>query len=302
MIRLRLKGRLGNQLFIYAFAKAIKKKFGQEVLIYDRTDEKNTMWHSHLNRFKLSSDIQFTNNKKDVMVFSKKALALFIIDRIYMKFNSNRSIYNRQCKTFDNNIKNGLFLLMDGYHEFPSDIPSNLFCDGYFQSEKYFYDIREDLLNELIPKDKLNSNEKLFLDSIKQSESVCLTIRLGDYINNSAHQVCTKDFYFMAMKKMKKLYPNCKFFVFSDEIKKASKVFDFPYKVIYDDGQSKDAVSLYIMSHCKHFIISNSSFSWWAQYLSQNDNKTVIAPDRWYAKDIPCDIMQQNWEIVSCEE
>ena len=87
---------------------------------------------------------------------------------------------------------------MDGYHEFPSNIPSNLFCDGYFQSEKYFYDIREDLLNELIPKDELNSNEKLFLDSIKQSESVCLTIRLGDYINNSAHQVCTKDFYFMA--------------------------------------------------------------------------------------------------------
>ena len=52
------------------------------------------------------------------------------------------------------------------------------------------------------------------------------------------------------------------------------------------------------MYSCKNFIMSNSSFSWWAQYLSKNKNKKVIAPYRWYNNDIRCDIYQDNWKII----
>ena len=176
--------------------------------------------------------------------------------------------------------------MTDGYFELPNNIPNNLYCDGYFQSAKFFDDIRNEILADLTPNIKHDEDEKKFILQIEKAESVCLTIRLGDYIGNSTHQVCTKKFYLDAMRKMKKLHPKSKFFVFSDEVEKAKKIFDFEYPVIYDSGKSKDYMSLDIMSHCKHFIISNSSFSWWTQYLSQNKNKTVIAPFKWYALDV----------------
>ena len=103
-----------------------------------------------------------------------------------------------------------------------------------------------------------------------------------------------------AMDMMAERKPGCRFFVFSDEIEAARKMFRFRYPVSYDSGRSKDSISLAVMSQCKHFIISNSSFSWWAQYLSQNPEKIVISPDRWYAQDIPCDIMQKEWVRIQC--
>lgn len=53
------------------------------------------------------------------------------------------------------------------------------------------------------------------------------------------------------------------------------------------------------MSACKNFIISNSSFSWWAQYLSTNNNRIVYAPSRWYTNNRKVDIYQQNWRLIS---
>ncbi len=195
----------------------------------------------------------------------------------------------------------GLLLLNDGVVELPEKMfTKNLFCDGYFQSARYFDFIRDELLDELTPKIPYNESETGFVKKIERTESVCLTIRLGDYINNSVHQVCTKDFYLKAMDCMKSKYPNCQFFVFSDEVEKAREIFEFKYPVVYDSGESLDVVSLDIMSKCKHFIISNSSFSWWAQYLSRNENKIVISPAKWYAQDVPCDIMQDNWIKLEC--
>lgn len=88
------------------------------------------------------------------------------------------------------------------------------------------------------------------------------------------------------------------FYLFCD-IDQAKKIFDFDFPVIYDSGKMKDYVSLYVMSKCKHFIISNSSFSWWAQYLSKKPEKIVIAPNKWYATDVPCDIYERNWELLN---
>lgn len=297
-LKIRLKGRLGNQLFIYAFARELYEKYGYQVLIYDRKDEKDSTWYSHLNHYKLNRNIQFTSNKKDILQMSFYNKCLFVYDRLKIKKMNPRERFNFQLRNLDYFEKHGLYLLMDGYVPLPTNIMKNTFFDGYFQSPKYFQNIRENIVKELVPIHNFSSNEKLFLQKIEKTESVCVTIRLGDYINNSTHQVCNKNFYKDAMKKMKNLHPNCTFFIFSDEIEKAKDIFDFEYPVIYDSGKMKDYVSLYVMSKCKHFIISNSSFSWWAQYLSNNPKKDVIAPDKWYAQDVPCDIYEDNWILM----
>lgn len=300
MIRIRIKGRLGNQMFIYAFARALQYRYNQPVLIYDRKDEANTTWYSHLNGFRLHPAIEFTSDKAEVMKMTLQGKLLFFLDRLFMRMQSNREVHERQLKYWHRNLQNGLLLLMDGYHDLPDTIPDELFCDGYFQSPCFFNDIRETLLQEFYPVDTPSVDEQKFLQQIESCESVCVTIRLGDYLGNKVHQVCTKDYYIRAMHKLKELYPTCQFFIFSDEIKKAEQIFQFPYPVIYDAGTSRDTMSLFIMSNCRHFILSNSSFSWWAQWLSQNPNKTVISPTRWYAEDIPCDIMQPEWLQLEC--
>lgn len=298
MYYIRLKGRLGNQLFIYAFARKLVAKYGKQVLIYDRKDEKDSKWYSHLDNYRLNNNIQFTSNKKLVMNFNISSKLLFAYDRILGDHMNPRQKNTFQRKRLNLNLKHGLFLLQDGYADFPDNLKDGTFFDGYFQSPRYFDDIRDELKKELTPQYKFNSKEEEFLNQIENTESVCITIRLGDYLNNDTHQVCTKRFYINAMKKMKELHPNAKFFIFSDEINKAKDIFDFPYPVIYDSGKMKDYASLFTMSKCKHFIISNSSFSWWAQYLSNNAQKTVIAPDRWYAQDVPCDIYEDNWILM----
>lgn len=201
---------------------------------------------------------------------------LFIYNRLRTRSfnNRRRNDFERKCMNLFN--KNGLFLLNDGYYPLPKSLPKNTFFDGYFQSPSYFDDIKRELLNELTPKRKLSEKEIEFLEEIQDSESVCVTIRLGDYLNNSTHQVCTKEFFEEAMDKMKEMHPNCKFYIFSDEIEKAEKIFNFKYPVVFDSGKTEDIISLKIMSNCKHFIISNSSFSWWAQYLSQYKIKQLL--------------------------
>ncbi len=300
MVRIRLKGRLGNQLFIYGFARLLCEKYHMKALLYDRSDEKDTVWHSHLNRFVLHPSVSFTNKKEEVLKMPLSAKAAFFIDRLQCKYETNRRMHERQINKMPANIKKGLFLLMDGYYELPPDIPKDLFCDGYFQSPGYLDPVRHRLLNEIVPRDKFTEKEQKFMDQIKSCESVCLTIRLGDYLGNTVHQVCTREYYMRAMDMMAERKPGCRFFVFSDEIEAAGKMFRFRYPVSYDSGRSKDSISLAVMSKCKHFIISNSSFSWWAQYLSQNPEKIVISPDRWYAQDIPCDIMQKEWVRIQC--
>lgn len=300
MISTRLHGRLGNQLFVYATARAMSEKYNQIVLIYDRTDEKNDFFHSHLSGYHLNNNIIFTNNEHKVKGYNIFRNLYFISHVLKTIKKTPREVHDIQVSFMEKNIKHGLFLMTDGYYPLPESVNRDMFFDGYFQSPKYFDFVRGKLINELKPKDEHTTSEKKMIKEIEETESVCLTIRLGDYLNNPTHQVCSVEYYMKAIQMMKELVPNCKFFVFSDDIDMVKQIFEFDENVIFDDGKSKDYMSLDVMSHCKHFIISNSSFSWWAQYLSINEGKIVISPSKWYAKDVPCDVMQEDWILINC--
>lgn len=296
MIKIRVKGRLGNQLFIYAFARMISEITGEDILIYDRKDEADKMWHSHLDFYRLCDRVSFTSSKKEIMKMSLMQKILFYIDRLY----TLKSTY-KKTKAFEDKhrslyLKNKLLICENGYFEIPKNLPKNLFCTGYFQSPKFFEKIREELLVELQPKEDAFEQNREFIKQMDTTESVCITIRLGDFIGNPMHQVCDIDYFKRAIEKMKQLKPDSKFFVFSDDIETVKKTFDFGNDVVYDKGINPDYESLRCMSHCKHFIISNSTFSWWAEYLSTNPDKVVIAPTRWYANPaMVCDIEQDYW-------
>ena len=77
---------------------------------------------------------------------------------------------------------------------------------------------------------------------------------------------------------------------------------EFPdTKFYYEDGNDTVAEKIKLMSMCKHFIISNSSFSWWAQFLSNYDEKVVIAPNMWFRNGEKCGLYMDNWILIEVD-
>ena len=178
----------------------------------------------------------------------------------------------------------------------------NILCSAYFEAYEYFNDIRNILLDEFTPKyNLLPRNEKLF-GEINNSESVCVSIRRGDFLQLDNFNVCNEQYFITAMKAIRAEIPDCKFFVFSDDIEDVKKNFHFPFDVTYEKGDDPVWEKLRLMYSCKHFIISNSTFSWWAQYLSRNNNKIVYAPTPWHRGESCTGIYLPYMRTIECSK
>jgi hypothetical protein len=198
------------------------------------------------------------------------------------------------------NVSNGNFTnyYLEPFFSY-SEIPykPNLFMTGSFQSEKYFGDFKEDVPN-LFDLSDININDfKKNLD-FENNVYTSVHIRRGDYLNGNNlifHSPCSKGYYLNAMK----LFPSSKFIFFSDDMNWVRETFvgdNIHYSSFTDELQD-----FKLMSECHNNIIANSTFSWWAAYLNQNKNKTIVGPKKWFGptghKDIQ-DIIPNNWVTI----
>jgi hypothetical protein len=163
----------------------------------------------------------------------------------------------------------------------------NIYLDGYWQSEKYFVDIRTILLNELTLKSKIDDINKRFTNRMLDSQSVSIHIRRGDYVSDQNNYklfgVLGLDYYNKSIKYMLEKVNNPEFFVFSDDPDWAEKNIKINAPLIFIKHNSlKNYEDIRLMSSCKHHIIANSSFSWWGAWLGSNNDKIVIGPSVYY--------------------
>lgn len=252
MVIVRIVGGLGNQMFQYAYAKALQQK-GYDVKI-DITKFKN---------YKLHGGYQLDKFKIDLETSTP---ILNILSRIGLR---------RSTKE-----KNLLF------HEKFLNLPKREYVKGYFQTERYFENIRDILLKQFVLKKELSSSTLLYLKQITIENNACsLHIRRGDYITdkktNSVHGTCDLEYYKEAIKLIKSKFKDAYFFIFSDDIlwvQKNLKIKNATY-IEHDVLPHED---MHLMSLCKHNITANSSFSWWGAWLNQHKDKIVIAPKKWY--------------------
>lgn len=163
------------------------------------------------------------------------------------------------------------------YDSIPYMEGTNLVLDGGFQSEKYFENNKNTIVDLFkVPKEI----EKHIKESLPRvNELVSLHVRRGDYVwQPQYHPVTTKEFYQRAVDT---LGIDRTYLIFSDDIEGCYDLLDFiPNKVFYTSGE--DWMDFYIMSLCGDNIIANSSFSWWAAYLNANPDKKIIAPSKWF--------------------
>lgn len=179
-----------------------------------------------------------------------------------------------------------------GYHElyFGND---NFDIIGHLQSEKYFAHCKpliEYYFEQGVP----------FKQHEIAANSCAIHVRLGDYENNY-HPIQDRSYYIMAMNRVRMLQRVDVFYVYSDEIEKAKVLFEGVPDVIFIDPIDT-MTDFYSMRQSDHFIIGNSSYSWWAAWLSKkNRDKVVVAPKKWFglvagisSEDIYC----ENWIVL----
>jgi len=166
--------------------------------------------------------------------------------------------------------------------------PNNILLDGYWQSEKYFADITDILRREFVVRYQQDTQSQKVANQIKSTESISLHVRRTDYVQNTLtnqiHGTCDQDYYDRAVRYIGKRVINPHFFIFSDEPEwaRSNLKLRFPMTIVDCNDASRNYEDLRLMSMCRHNIIANSSFSWWAAWLNPNSNKIVIAPQKWF--------------------
>lgn len=180
---------------------------------------------------------------------------------------------------------------------------------GYFQSSRYFSDISSEVRDWFDPLPSIKNTVSLkyasFLTDTTRNTYVIVHIRRGDYVtpaNLKYHGILTPLYYRAAMARMREIIgDNTRFLLFSDDIEYCR--ITYPESDVMCVDESDEMITLHLMSQFNHYIISNSSFSWWAVYLGE-PGKTVIAPDRWFGPAGPQDfqdIYEPGWIRIKAE-
>ncbi|QWE02827.1 alpha-1,2-fucosyltransferase [Polynucleobacter sp. JS-JIR-II-b4] len=271
MIITKLNGGLGNQLFQYAAGRSLADHHNTE-LILDLEWFKNAPVGNTRRKFELGKYpiIARVASPKEVAAFT------FYHGRVLRRipFLPRLWKYQRE-KHFQ-------------YDPCFFNFANNCYLDGYWQSHLYFDDIGGSLRAQLQPNIEPGPANQKLLDEIAIENSVAVHIRRGDYLTNpsasSHHGVCSLDYYQQAVEQITSKVANPHFYVFSDDLAWAREnlIFHFPVTFVGHNLAEQSFQDLHLMSHCKHQIIANSSFSWWGAWLNSNPEKIVIHPKRWF--------------------
>ena len=282
MIIIKLIGGLGNQLFQYSLGRSLSIK-NNDILKLDLSDfTKDNPRSYSLGYFNI---IENFATEEDIKRVKKSGIGK-LADKLKPYY--KRSVIKYKGYDFDSNI-----LKLSG----------NFYLDGYWQSEKYFKEIENVIKKEITLKEPLPSKYYELINAIKNSDSVSVHIRRGDYVANKKfskiYNSLDEKNYQRAIKFIAEKISDPRFFIFSDDIEWAKRNLDIPYPKIFvsDETEMKDYEELILMSLCKHNITANSSFSWWGAWLNENTDKIVISPDKWFNDKIgnAKDLIPENW-------
>jgi hypothetical protein len=181
------------------------------------------------------------------------------------------------------------------YNEYkPADSKPTVFT-GWFQSEKYFAKYSEPVKDLFSPPISFLDKVFTYYPFFKNKTVAAINVRRGDYLHpsqNKRHPVVSLEYIKHAYTKL----PNHDvLLVMSDDMDWCRENIKLTNTVFNDTTKFWDAEGIWLLSLCDHFIISNSTYSWWGAYLSRTPDKTVIAPDTWFGPEH--DLLGQSKDI-----
>ena len=278
---IKMTGGLGNQMFIYAMYLQMKKHFKNV-----RIDLSDMMHYKVHHGYEMNRVFNLPHTEFCIPQGLKKVLEFLFF----------RTILERK--------QNGR---MEPYTQ-PYTWPL-IYFKGFYQNEKYFSQIKDEIY-KAFQFDLKIANEKS-LQMMKQIDAdqnaVSLHIRRGDYLLPKHWEaigcICQLPYYQHALAEAKKRIANPVFYVFSDDLEWVKQNLPLDKAVYIDWNKGEDSwQDMMLMSHCRHHVICNSTFSWWGAWLDPHEDKQVIAPDQWTKYEPSDRIIPSNWIQVSTKE
>lgn len=284
MIIIRLSGGLGNQLFQYAFARSLSYNLNIELFL-----DLSMFTHSE---------------KRKHVVFGLHSYNIKGIAGYYPYVESTSIGINYDKNQKLNKYNEGL-PFPDAINEYQTikNIPNlqlPVYIQGWFQNqikdEKISY-ITENYFkmnNKLIHEDlkyslPLSTEYKIISIGMRKFDAIALHIRHGDYKEYPKFGFCTVEYYQNAISLISKKVENPKFYIFTEDPEWVEENLNihYPYQIIRFEEKNNStgrgyAELLKLMSMCDHFIIANSTYSWWASFLGENPDKIIISPEPWF--------------------
>lgn len=271
---IRIFGGIGNQLFIYAAARRLALQNNTELVLDDTsgfTHDHQYKRHYQLDHFKIPC-------RKATVA---ERLEPFARARRYLKRRWNarcpfdqRSYIQQEGIDFDPRL---LILHPKG----------RLYLEGYWQSEGYFKDVEPQIREDLRITPPPDEQNQQMAERIWNSPAVAIHFRFFDepsqaFGGSIATNNTLGDYYQRAIAAMEQRIPGAHYFIFSDQPEAARARIPLPNEritlVTHNQGDEYAYADLWLMTQCQHFIIANSTFSWWGAWLAKNPTKTVIAP------------------------
>jgi len=289
----QVMGGLGNQLFSYAFGRALSELKNINVFY----DCESAFWSDAYQREYILDE--FENIKIKTLCLPKKDLG-----------RASFKTKQRLKKYISINLKlsSKIYVLESEPYKFrreliQTDYTRNIYFCGYWQSYKYFDSIKG-LREELTPPLPKQNYSKEVLKKIKNSNSCAIHWRF--YTEHKEYSYKLDSYYSAAISRMLHQHPDTKFFIFSDDHAEAKKMLsqhDIDAVFVNNrkaQGNRQSLDDFYLMHACNNIIIGNSSFSWWAAWLSDKKSKLIIFPDNLspYGKDWSPD----HWQKIEFDK
>lgn len=271
MVTVLLSGGLGNQVFQYAAAKALAARLGTSFQLDTYTFSKKTITtirSYELDIFNISAPVTDTFKGK-------------LVTRFYPLIQRYRPFFQRLGVFTDT------YAIL--YHPSFEKMAGNITMLGYFQNEKYFEAIKDELRKDFTFRKPLTGKNQELSERLRTVQSIGIHIRRGDYLTNQSSVsnfiTLDKDYYDKAVKLIMDEVENPEFFIFSEDFKWIKENLSFgnhPVTFVNWNKGKDSYIDMQLMSLCRHNVIANSSFSWWGAWLNANPKKIVIAPSVWF--------------------
>lgn len=285
-------GGLGNQMFIYAMYLSVKEAHpGEDVLICRRSYRGYPLHNGYeLNRI-------FGIETREATLSQLAKLA-------YPFFNYKSWQFMNHFLPLRKSMTCSTEQIPFDYNEVTRN--DNVFYDGYWQNEKNFLPIREKVL-KIFTFPEFNDYKNIELSKkLSQFRAASCHIRRGDYLKDPDYGVCNYNYYIRAIAELKNYVNPDIFCIFSDDIEwckiNLKHLIEDKEVVFVDWNKGKDSFrDMQLMSLCHYNIIANSSFSWWGAWLNDNEDKVVIAPERWMNKPLVNDPICDKWKRIKLD-
>jgi hypothetical protein len=270
-----LTGGLGNQLFQYAAARALCIREGRTLYFAWHLSRGNTARSFMLDHYQLGSQVH------------PSPLARSVLRRLGMR----SPLSDRKAGRLWRRLRFRLDRLVEPRFSF-AELHSEgegVVLEGYFQSWRYFIEQERDIRAGLTLRHPLTGEQGKLLRQIESENALCLHVRRGDYVTNPVnvayHGALDLSYYQAALAALGPAAVGATLYVFSDDPTWSREhiKLDRPTVFVEPSQPEQPWEDLRLMAACRHFVVANSSFSWWGAWLASHPDKRVIAPKRWFA-------------------